>query len=191
MLRSIHAQYVNEGGTRPLRAFIDGRAVAGSRFSLRHLEYDRLVARYVHLFGRDRVWVVPYEYLRASPDRFLDRLCEMLGTELTAQVSHARLNYSLSRPALWALRSWNHLFRASRFNPDPRLAPLPGGRRARNIMQWHVDPILRRMGWESGGAEDARMLATLAAEFARSNERLQRYCAEPLASWGYALPTRS
>jgi hypothetical protein len=90
MLRSIHAQYVNEGGTRPLRAFVEGRGVPGSRFSLRHLEYDRLVGRYVDLFGRDRVWVVPYEYLRAWPDRFLDRLCEMLSTRLTAPVSYAR-----------------------------------------------------------------------------------------------------
>jgi Sulfotransferase family len=188
MLRSIHAQYVNEGGTRPLRAFIDGRGVAGSRFSLRHLEYDRLVGRYVDLFGRDRVWVVPYEYLRAWPDRFLDRLCEMLGTRLTAPVSHAWLNHSLSRPALWLLRSWNGLFRLSCFNPDPRLAPLPGGRHARNIMQRHVDPMLRRLGWKTGSGEDARMLADLAGQFARSNERLQQFCEEPLADWGYVFP---
>ena len=187
MLRSIHAQYVNEGGTRPLRAFIDGRRVPGSRFSLCHLEYDRLVGRYVDLFGRDRVWVVPYEYLRAWPDRFLGRLCDMLGTSLTEPVSHVRLNHSLSRPGLWLLRSWNGLFRPSRFNPDPRVA-LPGGRRARNIMQHRVDPILRRLGWNTDGGEDARMLAELAGQFARSNERLQEFCGEPLSEWGYVLP---
>ena len=188
MLRSIHAQYVNEGGTRPLGAFVDGQSVPGSRFSLRHLEYDRLVGRYVDLFGRDRVWVVPYEYLRAWPDRFLDRLCKMLGTRFTGPVSHARLNHSLSRPGLWLLRSWNGLFRLSRFNPDPRLAALPGGRRARNVMQQQVDPILRRLGWKTDGGEDGRMLADLAGQFARSNERLQQFCEEPLGEWGYALP---
>jgi len=188
MLRSIHGQYVNEGGTRPLRAFVEGRGVPGSRFSLRHLEYDRLVGRYVDLFGRDRVWVVPYEYLRACPERFLDRLCQMLGTRLIAPVSDARLNHSLSRPGLWLLRSWNGLFRRSRFNPDPRLAVLPGGRRARNIMQQQVDPLLRRLGYKTDGAENARMLADLASQFARSNERLQQFCGEPLSDWGYALP---
>src|SRR5262245_60973068 len=49
MLRSIHAQYVNEGGTRSLQDFVAGRA-EGSSFLLDHLEYDRLVRRYADLF---------------------------------------------------------------------------------------------------------------------------------------------
>jgi hypothetical protein len=32
------------------------------------------------------------------------------------------------------------------------------------------------------------MLADLASQFARSNERLQQFCAEPLSEWGYSLP---
>ena len=100
------------------------------------------------------------------------------------------LNHSLSRPGLWLLRSWNGLFRLSRFNPDPRLAALPGGRHARNIMLQQVDPILRRMGWKTDGDEEATMLADLASQFARSNERLQQFCAEPLGQWGYVLPAK-
>jgi hypothetical protein len=67
---------------------------------------------------------------------------------------------------------------------------LPGSRRARNIMQQQVDPILRRLGWTTDGGEDGRMLADLASQFARSNERLQQFCAEPLNEWGYALPIK-
>ena len=189
MLRSIHAQYVNEGGTRPLRAFIDGRGVAGSRFSLRHLEYDRLVGRYVDLFGRDRVWVVPYEYLRASPDRFLDRLCEMLGTRLTARVSHARLNHSLSRPALWLLRSWNRLFRALALQSGSAPCAVAGWppRAQHHAAARRPDPAAHGVGdRRRRGRQNARPI--LSAEFARSNERLQHYCAEPLGEWGYALP---
>ena len=41
--------------------------------------------------------------------------------------------------------------------------------------------------WKNGDG-DARLLADLANQFARSNERLQQFCAEPLSDWGYALP---
>ena len=188
MLRSVHAQYVNEGGTRSLRDFIQGREVEGSRFSLRHLEYDRLVGRYVQLFGRDRVWVVPYEHLRARRQMFLDDLCDFLGTGLTSKVSRAQLNHSLSGPSLWLLRSWNRLFRATRFNADPRLRSLRGGRHVRNLMQRGVDPVVRWLIPERSTAPDAGMLAELAAGFAASNQRLQHFCSQSLAEWGYPLP---
>jgi hypothetical protein len=187
MLRSIHAQYVNEGGTRPLREFVE-REVEGCRFSLRHLEYDRLAGCYGELFGQDRVWIVPYEYLRAQRDRFLDGLCEFLGAELTLSVSRARLNHSLSCPSLWLLRTWNRLFHTSRFNHVPLLVSLPGGRRARNLMQERVDPLVRRVSGRTTSAADAVLLADVAAGFAESNGRLQRFCRQPLAAWGYPLP---
>jgi hypothetical protein len=187
MLRSIHAQYVNEGGTRPLREFVEG-GVEGCRFSLHHLEYHRLAGRYVELFGQDRVWVVPYEHLRAQRDQFLEGLCEFLGAELTVDVSRARLNHSLSPPSLWLLRMWNRLFRASRFNQAPYLAALPGGRRVRNLMQGRVDPIVRRVTVRTTSAADGRLLADIAARFADSNQRLQGFCSRPLTPWGYPLP---
>jgi hypothetical protein len=187
MLRSVHAQYVNEGGTRPLREFVE-REVEGSRFSLHHLEYDRLVGRYVELFGRDRVWVAPYEHLRAERDRFLAALCAFLQAELAADVSRAWPNHSLSRPSLWLLRSWNRLFRATRFNAAPGLAALPGGRHVRDLMQSRVDPVVRRLIRPKDSARNSRWLADIAAGFAGSNERLQRFCPQPLAAWGYRLP---
>ncbi len=157
MLRSIHGQYVNEGGTRPLRDFIAGRDLEGSRFSLRHLEYDHLVVRYVELFGRERVWVAPYECLRAHPDRFLDDLCEFLGSRLTAPVPRTRENQTLSKPALWLLRTWNRLFRASRFNPNPRLGPLRGGRRVRNLLQRRLDPMIRGASRRQRSSPNSRL----------------------------------
>jgi len=187
MLRSVHAQYVNEGGTRPLREFVE-RGVEGCRFSLRHLEYDRLAGCYVDLFGQDRVWIVPYEHLRAQREEFLDGLCEFLGAELTVTAARARLNHSLSCPSLWLLRTWNRLFRASRFNQAPSLASLPGGRRVRNFMQERLDPFVCRVAGRTTSAADGVLLADIAARFAQSNGRLQRFCSQPLATWGYPLP---
>jgi hypothetical protein len=190
MLRSIHAQYVNEGGTRPLRAFVAGHDVVGSRFSLRHLAYDQLVGRYVELFGRDRVWVAPYEYVRRRPDRFIDDLCGFLGTTLTGRASARWHNRSLSKPSLWLLRTWNRLFCTSRFNPRPRLWPLSGGRHLRNLLQRHIDPVVRHAAWDPMRHRDTTWLEELAGGFADSNERLQRLCSYPLAEWGYPLPAR-
>jgi hypothetical protein len=188
MLRSIYAQYVHEGGTRSLRDFVGGGEIEGSRFSLLHLEYDQLVKCYVELFGRARVRVIPYEHLRARPDRFLDELCEFLGTDLTLAASRSRQNRSLSTPTLWFLRSWNRLFRASRFNPDPLVAALPGGRRVRALLQNRVDPVVRHVAWDPSRKRDAAALAELAAGFAESNDRLQELCSHSLAAWGYPLP---
>jgi hypothetical protein len=187
MLRSIHAQYVNEGGTRPLLDFVDGHELEGSRFSLRHLEYDQLVEHYVNLFGRDRIWIVPYEYLRAQPEGFLDELCAVLGTSLTATVRHTWPNRSLPKPSLWLLRSWNRLFRASRFNAHPLVCSLRGSRHARRLLQG-ADPIIRPVLWNGPRKREARLLADLAARFADSNQRLQRFCPYSLARWSYPLP---
>ncbi len=186
MLRSVHAQYVNEGGTRSLQAFVEG-GVEGSRFSLRLLEYDRLVGYYVDLFGRDRVWVVPYEHLRANRDRFLGDLCEFLDAQLTAEISGAWPNQSLSPPSLRLLRAWNRLFRPTRFNPAPSLLALPWASHVRPLMQGRIDPVVRRL-FDTDAIKESRWLADIAAEFAGSNERLQSFCAESLAAWGYPLP---
>jgi len=188
MLRSIYAQYVNEGGTRSLRDFVSGREIEGSRFSLLHLEYDHLVDCYVDLFGHGRVWVVPYEHLRARPDRFLGELCDVLETDLTRPVSRSRQNRSLSPPTLRFLRAWNRLFRASRFNSDPLVAALPGGSRVRALLQNRVDPVVRHAAWDPSRKRDAVALAELAAGFAESNQRLQRFCSHSLAALGYPLP---
>jgi hypothetical protein len=96
-----------------------------------------------------------------------------------------------SRPSLWLLRSWNHLFRVSRFNPVPSLRALPGGRRVRNLMQERVDPVVRRVLGTRDSAQESGWLAEITAGFARSNERLQLFCPQPLAVWGYPLPTAS
>jgi hypothetical protein len=191
MLRSIHGQYVNEGGTRSLGDFLSGQPIEGSRLSLQHLEYDRLVRRYVELFGRDQVRVMPYEYLRARPVPFLHELCEFLGATLRGRVSATRHNRSLSPPSLRLLRSWNRCFRVSRFNQEPLVRALPGGRRMRNLLQRRVDPIVRNVIGRGLPREDAATLADIAAGFSGSNRRLQQFCAYPLTEWGYLLPSVS
>ena len=177
MVRSLYAQYVNMGGIGSLDDFLAGRA-AGCLFTHQHLEYDRLVTHYAELFGRERVLVAPYERLRADPLDFVRRLCG----ELELDVPDVRVtwpNRSLSPAGQAALRGWNRAFRASRFNPRPLVA-LPGGRAVRNVLQRHIDPLLRRLSAKTEPTDGAR--------YQESSARLQEFCEDDLAGWGYALP---
>jgi hypothetical protein len=177
MIRSLYAQYVNMGGTRPLRDFVDGRA-PGCLFTAEHLEYDRLLDAYARLFGPERVRVLVYERLRADPASFAVQVLEAMGAEAPDRLRVSWPNRSLSPAGLALLRGWNRAFRASRFNERPWLA-LPGGRRVRSVLQQRLDPVLRRLS-AAGPLPDAN-------GYAESNRRLQAYVDEPLERWGYTL----
>ena len=71
--RATYAQYVSGGGTWGQgRYFETARRVRGAltrpwkapAFEFEHFEFDRLIAHYDALFGKDRVLVYPYEWLR-------------------------------------------------------------------------------------------------------------------------------
>lgn len=65
--------------------------------------FDRLVAIYDGLFGRERVYVLPMELIERDEPRALARLCEFLGIACTPYRDEDR-NYNRGRP-LDALRA--------------------------------------------------------------------------------------
>lgn len=132
LLRSIHAQYVNEGGTGDLADFLAGRV--RRPLDLGHLCFDRLISRYDELVGPDAVVVVPYEDLRADLDLALKRLLAPAGLHVPALPAQ-RHNLSLGPVALAVLRRYNRLFRRTDHNPDPVIAGLPGGGEVRRLLQ--------------------------------------------------------
>lgn len=170
MLVALYAQYVNEGGTSSFARFLSGEHV-GPGFDFDALEYDALVETYQGRFGVDRVWVFPYERLRADPASFLAELERRYETT-AGSPARRRVNVSLSPAGLLALRAWNRLFRASPFNPSPAVAALPGGRRVRTLMQDVVDPALRRIAPAALGRHTTARAHAVAARYAASNARL-------------------
>jgi len=183
MLLAVYAQYVNEGGTRSFERFLAGDR-AGPQFEPASLEYDVLVELYRSLFGKTRVWVFPYERLRADPGTFYDELRRLYGAEPSVD-SRRRVNVSLSPAGLAALRAWNRLFRASAFNPSPAVRALPGGRRVRNTLQEVVDPALRHLVPTRVRAASLRRATAFAARYHASNERLAELLDDPLDGLGY------
>ena len=185
MLLAAYAQYVNEGGSASFSRFTTGD-VEGPVFELESLEYHRLLEIYVDLFGGERVCVFPYEHLRNEPTAFLDELHRRYGADL-GELSTRRVNVSLSPAGLAVLRTWNRLFRATAFNPSPALRPLPGGRRVRNSLQMHIDPVLRQLVPEAVTAGRLRSARGICARYAAGNRRVEELTGWDLGALGYPL----
>ena len=187
MIRSLHKQYVQEGGFGRLSQFIDGKA-PGCSFDPKHLEYDRLISTYRELFGPSSVSVIAYECLRDAPDEFLREFANFAHVTIPADFDGRAMdvNRSISAPSTALLRAWNRAFRVSKFNNRPRIVPIPGGSAIRRVLQHRLDPILRRIfrPWVAR-AGDLSSLEAFSTRYAESNHRTQGFCAEDLERYGY------
>lgn len=179
MLPSLYAQYVNSGGTYPYRVLMAGRSIPGWEFDPAHLEYDRLVADYRSSFGTDRVLVLPYEWLGPDSEAFLRKIAAFVGSWLSADRGADTRNPSPTTWGIAVLRSWNRLFRESRFNRP--MLHLRGGDKVRWLAQTH--PALRR-GKTPVEAYRPQTLAYV-ERYRDSNRRLADLCEFDLAMLGY------
>ena len=178
--RAAYAQYVSGGGTwGAKRYFNSAAAVRGAltrpwkapAFEFEHFEFDRLVAHYDALFGRDRVHVYPYEWLRQR-DALVARMQADLGLELSAQ------------PAQFLLRGVNLFTRQSVVNKS-YLVDLPGGQLLRHAAKAVLSrvPLANRRPAELPHAVRDR----IAAQYPASNRRLMELRDLPLGELGYPL----
>ncbi|MFN2628025.1 MAG: sulfotransferase [Gaiellaceae bacterium] len=184
MIASIYGQYVNEGGHGTFAEFLAGD-IEGPSFDFTSLEYDRLAAGYIDLFGRDNVFVALYEDLRRDPDAFVDAIAAFFGTSRPPRIEHTRVNVSLSAGPILALRLWNRAFRVSTFNPTPAVKALRGGRTVRNVLQEVVDPILRPVTPSLREQKRQALEAWGIEKYAASNTRLSKLCGRSLRELRY------
>jgi hypothetical protein len=170
IIRSVYAQYVNEGGWVSFARFLrcDG---PGLGWNPDQFAYDRLISVYYELFS-GRVLVLPYELLRTDPRTYLEAVAKALRTRLTRPSNPTVANPSLSGWQLGFLRAWNRAARVSRFNPSPLVA-VPGAQRMRRVMQAR----------SRGGGNETRLPEDLFDRYATSNQRVAKYCT--LTGLGY------
>ena len=184
ILPSVYMQYLLRGGTMTPAQFFAGRTDLGYvAFSADHFEYDRLVALYQSLFGRERVMVLQQEALARDMDGAMARLAAFAGAARYDGLSEAaRAPYAPSYPEYAApvLRRLNHV-QSSTLNPRPivslghtpfglyrvagfalRRPPLAGLLKGRRPVSDHV-------------------AAAFGGRFAQSNRRLAEIAAEPPA----------
>ncbi|EIZ80765.1 hypothetical protein WSK_0738 [Novosphingobium sp. Rr 2-17] len=191
--RASYAQYVSGGGTWGQgRYFETARFVQGALkrpwkapvFQFEHFEFDRLVAHYDALFGRENVHVYPYEWLR---DRaaLLARMEGDLGLALDElPMEQSRANASLGGAGLAAMRCVNLFSRQSVVNKD-RIVDLPGSQVLRHGAKWLVG---RMPGMNRRPARlTPRQRDRVASHYPDSNRRLMTLRDLPLEELGYPL----
>ena len=101
MATSCYQQYLREGGTSSVHRYLFPedylhlgrvRPLKTPRFDFTQFEFDRLVAHYDSLFGRENVFVFAYEDLVADRDLFLSRFCAELALNCPTQMQNKRYN---------------------------------------------------------------------------------------------------
>jgi hypothetical protein len=178
MAAACYTQYVRGGGTHSANRYLFPQAYLHGayaqpfkvpRFSFDHLEYDRLVALYDALFGRENVHVYPYEALR-EPRAVLARLEGDL--ELRLDLDHVafdRPNPSWSGALLPAARFLN-LFTARTVENKDRVLHIPGFYLARAGALIGLSLLWRGKGQPVLGRA---LAAWIERRFAASNARLR------------------
>lgn len=134
LVRSIWAQYINQGGYASLRTFLSGRAEGAIGFDPWVFEYDRFAAAYSQLWGMSQLLVVSTRELEENPYSVAQRTLKAVGI---AEDFHAgrtsRSNVSLPPAGLVLMRAANRAVRRTAFNTRP---VLPAFREAAVVRKW-------------------------------------------------------
>lgn len=183
IIAATYQQYVRGGGTYSARRYLfpekfNRGAFAESykvpRFALNHFEYDRLIAYYDTLFGRDNVHVFLYEDFRADRDTVLNALFRATGLAVdTDRVSAGRSNASYALPIVHAGRVLNHFTRRTVLDKRT-IVHIPGWYTCRRYML----ETLNGTGWFGRAPAPAALLGAdivdvIEDHYADSNDRLR------------------
>ncbi len=189
-IRASYSQYVAGGGTYGLEKYLHtydnvyGALRAPFKapaFEWEHFEYDRLIGLYDEAFGRENVFVYPYEGLK-QPEALFETLATDLGVRFPEGITARRgANVSHSESGMNALRFANRFTRQSVANKDWYVDP-PGGHALRNVVRF----VLKAA---PGGPFrlPKRVVAEIGRYYAPSNRRLAGLRELPLAELGYPM----
>ena len=193
ILRASYAQYVSGGGTFGAHRYFDtARWVRGALtrqwkapgFQFEHFEFDRLVAHYDSLFGRDQVHVYPYEWFH---DRraLIARMERDLGITFESLPERGkRANRSMGLPGLVLMRGVNLFTRQSVVNKDC-IMDVPGGQVLRHAAKAVVSRIPGFNRRPAALPQDIR--DRISAHYPESNRRMCALRDLPLEELGYPL----
>ena len=129
MIASVYGQYLRMGGTYGPGTYLHPRGFNGNAvplFSFAHFEYHRLLNCYADLFGRERLYIYPFEAFLQDRHRFI----EQFSGDLDLQVDPAALDFDAALPGysrltLAAARLFN-LFTRERLAFKYYFCHLPG-----------------------------------------------------------------
>ncbi|MBU1619175.1 MAG: hypothetical protein KJ556_15710 [Gammaproteobacteria bacterium] len=193
LLKSLYAQYIQEGGTWLLADFIRLKYPYRAGFNPVYLHYDKVIECYSQLFSREKIYVGFYERLKAQPATELAELFAWMGLAEDQQLVHRvpkTYNVSLSRQSLALLRLMNHLV-PSRFNSfGPALFRRQPRSRfyLRKVMQEYIDPyLIRKIFSQCDITMPAELESHLYIYYQQVNEKLSEHLSVDLAAYGYII----
>lgn len=190
MISSAYKQYVKGGGTRRIERFLRPSKAPHKNpsFELDFLAYDRLVACYESLFGRQNVSVYLYEDFSADPRRFAERFAADLGLDLDLDtISTGAVNAGYKSGTLAVLRFLN-LFHNREIPNASCILNVPGLYSLLAVLAPRID----RLPWMGRVQELEDFLPPEAVRrlddsFRESNLRLEKSRALGLRELGYPL----
>jgi len=187
MILSSYKQYIATGGAASLKSYLFPGVKGPARlprFRFEQFEYHWLIAAYEHLFGSDRVLVLPLERLRQDPRGFVASIEAFAGGRMPESLPLDRVNPSLSWLSVGIKRRVNHLFVRDPLNPAP-LLPLPINNRLTNVLLG-LDRLMP--DWLVGGMERkkrAELDAAIGDRYCESNRKTMTLTGLHLDPYGY------
>jgi Sulfotransferase family len=196
MLFSTYQQYVKVGGLLDVGDYLT-RASKSHPWpcDLRRYEYDRLVAYYHGLFGRDDVLTLPYELFRSDPEGFVHRIAAFAGASPDPRTVEALkfgkvVNRSWPPTGIAVKRRLNWLVR-ERMNP---WAPIDGRSAAGRRLTKAARELGRNAPQRVAARIEQRMRGTIAslvgARYRESNGRTSDLIGLDLTVFGYDAAAR-
>jgi len=194
MIAASYVQYVRAGGTASIRNYLFSQTrrrgalshpFKAPRFGFGHFEYDRLIAYYDSLFGRENLLVLPYEQLRADPDAFLDAIAAPSGLTVDREGIHDKKPNRLFGHVTISIGRVLGLFTARSVADKRYLIDIPGFYALRRAMLEATARIEGRA--RADRLLGKRLLGFIRQHYAQSNARLERSRGFDLRALGYPV----
>lgn len=147
ILDSLYRQYVYQGGVMKFKDFLnlDGKWNHYLRaFNLDYLKYDRLITKYINLFGDENVLILPQEILKNDPEAYLKSLSEFIESEVPKQPIHKSANESLTNMSTNLLRFINH-FTFNSQRPNQLINNQFSTKTIKKVFQVFIDPYFMKV----------------------------------------------
>ncbi|WP_013321754.1 sulfotransferase [Gloeothece verrucosa] len=187
MVLSSYGQYIRNGGEQSIEEFI-GADNPPPGFTpicrLDYLEYDLLISYYHKLFGRDRVFVLPFEELKNNPANFIKKILNFVDIKDQIIEFQKANNVNYKGFTLAIMRNLNN------FLPPPDFSGKPHPLIWR--LNWKVlDTIDQLLPSSIQHKEELRLKQFIADyiddKFAESNQRTNELIGIDLGKFGYRL----
>ncbi|MEO8394555.1 MAG: sulfotransferase domain-containing protein [Chloroflexota bacterium] len=196
MALSFYKQYIWTGGHLALKYYLRPSSDShGEMFLIEQLEYDRVIAYYQKLFGRENVCVLAYELFRQSPAAYVSAIAQFCGLSLPADAPvttlyKERTNRSLSPFQTRVTKHLNFWFGTQK-QLRHGILPLLHFKQVKK-MRRYTHKIERRLPERYKQSLEAKAVreieVTFGHRFQQSNAETVRLTGLDLKAFGYDLP---